>query len=133
MSFFPLSLFCSLVSLTVCITGSDYFPWWSCFWEGKELSFFCLTLIVEIIDYVLWKGSVLLFVHQVNQASGRVYILKFNSDDRKFFFWMQVKLLDYISPFWDFTGHFFKTFFQTNNSNNCRSLELKVTRRYVAL
>lgn len=26
---------------------------------------------------------------QVNQASGRVYILKFNSDDRKFFFWMQ--------------------------------------------
>ncbi|XP_004503559.1 26S proteasome regulatory subunit RPN13 [Cicer arietinum] len=26
---------------------------------------------------------------QVNQTSGRVYILKFNSDDRKFFFWMQ--------------------------------------------
>ncbi|CAL5215016.1 unnamed protein product [Lathyrus oleraceus] len=26
---------------------------------------------------------------QVNQASGRIYILKFNSDDRKFFFWMQ--------------------------------------------
>ncbi|XP_019446464.1 PREDICTED: 26S proteasome regulatory subunit RPN13-like [Lupinus angustifolius] len=26
---------------------------------------------------------------KVNQASGRVYILKFNSDDRKFFFWMQ--------------------------------------------
>ncbi|XP_025013809.2 uncharacterized protein LOC8282890 isoform X1 [Ricinus communis] len=25
----------------------------------------------------------------VNQASGRVYILKFNTDDRKFFFWMQ--------------------------------------------
>ncbi|XP_022753468.1 26S proteasome regulatory subunit RPN13 isoform X2 [Durio zibethinus] len=26
---------------------------------------------------------------KVNQASGRVYILKFNTDDRKFFFWMQ--------------------------------------------
>uniref|UniRef100_A0A5B6YGU6 Putative 26S proteasome regulatory subunit RPN13 n=1 Tax=Davidia involucrata TaxID=16924 RepID=A0A5B6YGU6_DAVIN len=26
---------------------------------------------------------------EVNQASGRVYILKFNTDDRKFFFWMQ--------------------------------------------
>ncbi|MED6158985.1 regulatory particle non-ATPase [Stylosanthes scabra] len=26
---------------------------------------------------------------KVNQASGRVYILKFNGDDRKFFFWMQ--------------------------------------------
>ncbi|KAK4255837.1 hypothetical protein QN277_008781 [Acacia crassicarpa] len=26
---------------------------------------------------------------KVNQASGRVYILRFNSDDRKFFFWMQ--------------------------------------------
>ncbi|KAI4348099.1 hypothetical protein L6164_008860 [Bauhinia variegata] len=26
---------------------------------------------------------------KVNQASGRVYILKFNGDERKFFFWMQ--------------------------------------------
>ncbi|XP_050218639.1 26S proteasome regulatory subunit RPN13 isoform X1 [Mercurialis annua] len=26
---------------------------------------------------------------KVNQTSGRVYILKFNTDDRKFFFWMQ--------------------------------------------
>ncbi|GAY37320.1 hypothetical protein CUMW_028160 [Citrus unshiu] len=26
---------------------------------------------------------------KVNQASGRVYILKFNTDDRKFFLWMQ--------------------------------------------
>ena len=26
---------------------------------------------------------------KVNQTSGRVYILKFTSDDRKFFFWMQ--------------------------------------------
>ncbi|KAG2410906.1 26S proteasome regulatory subunit [Vigna angularis] len=26
---------------------------------------------------------------RINQTSGRVYILKFNSDDRKFFFWMQ--------------------------------------------
>ncbi|CAL8990306.1 unnamed protein product [Prunus brigantina] len=26
---------------------------------------------------------------KVNQASGRVYLLKFNTDDRKFFFWMQ--------------------------------------------
>ncbi|KMT17642.1 hypothetical protein BVRB_2g035910 [Beta vulgaris subsp. vulgaris] len=26
---------------------------------------------------------------KVEQASGRVYILKFNTDDRKFFFWMQ--------------------------------------------
>ncbi|XP_062115363.1 26S proteasome regulatory subunit RPN13 [Humulus lupulus] len=26
---------------------------------------------------------------KVNQSSGRVYILKFNTDDRKFFFWMQ--------------------------------------------
>lgn len=26
---------------------------------------------------------------KVNQSPGRVYILKFNSDDRKFFFWMQ--------------------------------------------
>lgn len=26
---------------------------------------------------------------KVTQASGRVYILKFNTDDRKFFFWMQ--------------------------------------------
>ncbi|KAL5543408.1 hypothetical protein UlMin_007192 [Ulmus minor] len=26
---------------------------------------------------------------KVNQASGRVYILKFNTDDRKFIFWMQ--------------------------------------------
>ncbi|KAG5552411.1 hypothetical protein RHGRI_010477 [Rhododendron griersonianum] len=26
---------------------------------------------------------------KVTQASGRIYILKFNTDDRKFFFWMQ--------------------------------------------
>lgn len=26
---------------------------------------------------------------KVNQASGRIYILKFNTDNRKFFFWMQ--------------------------------------------
>ena len=30
---------------------------------------------------------------QVNQVSGRVYILKFNTDDRKLFFWMQVRLI----------------------------------------
>lgn len=29
---------------------------------------------------------------QVNQASGRVYLLKFKTDDRKFFFWMQVSI-----------------------------------------
>ncbi|XP_020974705.1 26S proteasome regulatory subunit RPN13 isoform X5 [Arachis ipaensis] len=28
-------------------------------------------------------------IARVNQASGRIYILKFNGDDRKFFFWMQ--------------------------------------------
>ncbi|XP_052199212.1 26S proteasome regulatory subunit RPN13 [Diospyros lotus] len=31
---------------------------------------------------------------KVAQASGRVYILKFNSDDRKFFFWMQEPNVD---------------------------------------
>ncbi|XP_022888746.1 26S proteasome regulatory subunit RPN13-like [Olea europaea var. sylvestris] len=29
------------------------------------------------------------FFEKVNQSSGRVYILKFHTDDRKFFFWMQ--------------------------------------------
>ncbi|KAL9377270.1 hypothetical protein Peur_031390 [Populus x canadensis] len=28
---------------------------------------------------------------KVNQALGRVYILKFNTDDRKFFIWMQIR------------------------------------------
>ncbi|KAL5174423.1 26S proteasome regulatory subunit RPN13 [Glycine soja] len=37
--------------------------------------------IVEDVSFV--------FSGLVNQTSGRVYILKFNSDDRKFFFWMQ--------------------------------------------
>ncbi|CAI0628060.1 unnamed protein product [Linum tenue] len=31
---------------------------------------------------------------KVGQASGRVYILKFNTDDRKFFFWMQPEILE---------------------------------------
>ncbi|KAK4754894.1 hypothetical protein SAY87_008651 [Trapa incisa] len=31
---------------------------------------------------------------KVNQASGRVYILKFSCDDRKFFFWMQEPNVD---------------------------------------
>ncbi|KAF7822453.1 26S proteasome regulatory subunit RPN13 [Senna tora] len=31
---------------------------------------------------------------KVNQASGRVYILKFKADDRKFFFWMQEPNVD---------------------------------------
>ncbi|XP_031106265.1 uncharacterized protein LOC116010912 [Ipomoea triloba] len=30
-----------------------------------------------------------LLLHIVNQSAGRVYILKFHTDDKKFFFWMQ--------------------------------------------
>ncbi|KAL3825531.1 hypothetical protein ACJIZ3_021560 [Penstemon smallii] len=31
---------------------------------------------------------------KVNQSSGRVYVLKFQTDDRKFFFWMQEPIAD---------------------------------------
>uniref|UniRef100_A0A3N7ELP6 Pru domain-containing protein n=1 Tax=Populus trichocarpa TaxID=3694 RepID=A0A3N7ELP6_POPTR len=43
---------------------------------------------------MLWKMIILFFsedavFEKVNQALGRVYILKFNTDDRKFFIWVQ--------------------------------------------
>ncbi|KAF5954663.1 hypothetical protein HYC85_007519 [Camellia sinensis] len=42
--------------------------------------------VVEDDQIVFPKEAVF---EKVTQASGRVYILKFNTDDRKFFFWMQ--------------------------------------------
>ncbi|KAJ7973677.1 Regulatory particle non-ATPase 13 [Quillaja saponaria] len=38
-------------------------------------------------DQIIFPDEAVL--EKVNQTSGRVYILKFNTDDRKFFFWMQ--------------------------------------------
>ncbi|XP_061951122.1 26S proteasome regulatory subunit RPN13-like [Populus nigra] len=35
---------------------------------------------------------------QVNQALGRVYILKFNTDDQKFFIWMQHSFKSEVFP-----------------------------------
>ncbi|OIW09889.1 hypothetical protein TanjilG_32038 [Lupinus angustifolius] len=43
----------------------------------------------EGLVHFQWLDRTQNVVEDVNQASGRVYILKFNSDDRKFFFWMQ--------------------------------------------
>ncbi|KAL5174421.1 26S proteasome regulatory subunit RPN13 [Glycine soja] len=50
--------------------------------------------IVEDVSFVFSGLDQIIFPNEaifekVNQTSGRVYILKFNSDDRKFFFWMQ--------------------------------------------
>nr|AFK36183.1 unknown [Medicago truncatula] len=45
------------------------------------------TLNVVEDDQIIFPNEAIF--EQVNQTSGRVYILKFNSDDRKFFFWMQ--------------------------------------------
>ncbi|GMN53550.1 hypothetical protein TIFTF001_022695 [Ficus carica] len=43
----------------------------------------------EGLVHFQWLDQTLNVVEDVNQSSGRVYILKFNTDDRKFFFWMQ--------------------------------------------
>ncbi|EXC12814.1 Proteasomal ubiquitin receptor ADRM1 [Morus notabilis] len=43
----------------------------------------------EGLVHFQWLDRTLNAVEDVNQSSGRVYILKFNTDDRKFFFWMQ--------------------------------------------
>ncbi|KAJ1408172.1 UCH-binding domain [Sesbania bispinosa] len=43
----------------------------------------------EGLVHFQWLDRTQNVVEDVNQTSGRVYILKFNSDDRKFFFWMQ--------------------------------------------
>ncbi|KAK8635456.1 hypothetical protein V6N13_004193 [Hibiscus sabdariffa] len=45
------------------------------------------TLNVIEDDQIIFPDEAIF--EKVNQASGRVYILKFNTDDRKFFFWMQ--------------------------------------------
>lgn len=45
------------------------------------------TLNVIEDDQIIFPNEAVF--EKVNQASGRVYILKFNTDDRKFFFWMQ--------------------------------------------
>lgn len=41
-------------------------------------------------DFVTNLSFLISWTIKVNQASGRVYILKFHTDDRKLFFWMQV-------------------------------------------
>ncbi|KAF5742927.1 26S proteasome regulatory subunit RPN13-like isoform X5 [Tripterygium wilfordii] len=46
----------------------------------------CTQNVVED-DHIIFPDEAVF--EKVNQASGRVYILKFNTDDRKFFFWMQ--------------------------------------------
>ncbi|RDX89516.1 26S proteasome regulatory subunit RPN13 [Mucuna pruriens] len=43
----------------------------------------------EGLVHFQWLDRTQNVIEDVNQTSGRVYILKFNSDDRKFFFWMQ--------------------------------------------
>ncbi|EOY32193.1 Regulatory particle non-ATPase 13 [Theobroma cacao] len=63
---------------------------------------FCLILVIhfhqaemvssvahpcKLQDQIIFPDEAVF--EKVNQASGRVYILKFNTDDRKFFFWMQ--------------------------------------------
>lgn len=45
------------------------------------------TLNVVEDDQIIFPDEAVF--EKVNQSSGRVYILKFNTDDRKFFFWMQ--------------------------------------------
>ncbi|XP_021891418.1 26S proteasome regulatory subunit RPN13 isoform X2 [Carica papaya] len=54
--------------------------------NGKELAAFSyLKTVVQ--DQIIFPNEAVF--EKVNQASGRVYILKFNTDDRKFFFWLQ--------------------------------------------
>ncbi|XVF69836.1 hypothetical protein PTKIN_Ptkin11bG0112800 [Pterospermum kingtungense] len=43
----------------------------------------------EGLVHFQWLDRTQNVIEDVNQASGRVYILKFNTDNRKFFFWMQ--------------------------------------------
>ncbi|KAK6126668.1 hypothetical protein DH2020_039586 [Rehmannia glutinosa] len=43
----------------------------------------------EGLVHFQWLDRSLNIVEDVNQSSGRVYILKFHTDDRKFFFWLQ--------------------------------------------
>ncbi|PON41113.1 26S proteasome complex ubiquitin receptor, subunit Rpn [Parasponia andersonii] len=45
------------------------------------------TLNVVEDDQIIFPDEAVF--EKVNQSSGRVYILKFNTDNRKFFFWMQ--------------------------------------------
>ncbi|KAK6941215.1 RPN13, DEUBAD domain [Dillenia turbinata] len=45
------------------------------------------TQNVVVDDQIVFPNEAV--CEKVNQASGRVYILKFNTDDRKLFFWMQ--------------------------------------------
>ncbi|CAK9161577.1 unnamed protein product [Ilex paraguariensis] len=51
----------------------------------------------EGLVHLQWLDRIHNVVEDVNQASGRVYILKFHTDDRKLFFWMQVSSTDHVS------------------------------------
>ncbi|KAF2290138.1 hypothetical protein GH714_003648 [Hevea brasiliensis] len=65
------------------------------FFEGKKVvpdarkGLIRITRGEEGLVHFQWLDRSRNVVEDVNQASGRVYILKFNTDDRKFFFWMQ--------------------------------------------
>ncbi|KAK4478959.1 hypothetical protein RD792_014466, partial [Penstemon davidsonii] len=48
----------------------------------------------EGLVHIQWLDRSLNVVEDVNQSSGRVYVLKFQTDDRKFFFWMQEPIAD---------------------------------------
>lgn len=82
----------------------------------------CFVLLWNL-TVKFWFSSHILNM-QVEQASGRVYILKFNTDDRKFFFWMQVsstilnvdawgRICNFIFFFFWYTTCFDWTFFRS--------------------
>ncbi|CAN1340427.1 26S proteasome regulatory subunit RPN13 [Linum perenne] len=64
--------------------------------QGEEglIHFQWLDRVLNVVedDQIIFPEEAVF--EKVNQASGRVYILKFNTDDRKFFFWMQPEFLD---------------------------------------
>jgi hypothetical protein len=50
--------------------------------RGMRMSYF----------FFLFRAVICFMMVQVQQSSGRVYLLSFKHDDRKHFFWMQVNL-----------------------------------------
>ena len=57
---------------------------------GIFILFYCISL-VAFQDLIIFPDDIE-FKHVPQCTTGRVYLLKFKSSSRKFFFWMQVKM-----------------------------------------
>lgn len=99
-----LSFSCNLFLNISCMQDQIVFPD-EAFFEKVQLFWSCLPIVVKkIFFFICSVDSWFICFVQVNQSSGRVYILKFHTDDRKFFFWMQVRCkvsLGHMQMVWD--------------------------------